>query len=226
MKPRIHTQENAKNTQKSTHVPYRHLFWIFFVGSVVGFLLEGLWSILRLGMWENHSATVIGPFCIVYGIGAVVIYALSARVCEKKRVRQFIIFGAAGAAVEFFASLLQEAVFGSVSWDYTDHFLNLGGRVSLQMTLIWGALGLTFSLLVYPRLASLLQKTDGTRGRVVCIALTAFMVGNLLLTAAAILRWRERADALPASNEVEAFLDQTYGDATMRQIFSNMTFTD
>ena len=48
---------------------YTTLFWLFFLGSIAGFVLEGLWRIILVGHWENHSATVWGPFCIVYGIG-------------------------------------------------------------------------------------------------------------------------------------------------------------
>ena len=120
---------------------YATLFWLFMFGSVAGFVLEGLWCVLTDGRWESHTATVWGPFCIIYGIGAVAVYLLSGLLKGRSLPVQFAAFTLSGAAVEFFGSLFQELCFGSVSWDYSAHLLNLGGRVSLKMALMWGAMG-------------------------------------------------------------------------------------
>ena len=120
---------------------YATLFWLFMFGSVAGFVLEGLWCVITDGHWESHTATVWGPFCIIYGIGAVAVCLLSGLLREKSLPVQFAAFSASGAAVEFFGSLFQELCFGSVSWDYSGHLLNLGGRVSLKMALMWGRAG-------------------------------------------------------------------------------------
>ena len=39
---------------------YPEMFFLFFAGSVLGFLLEGIWRVIRTGAWENHAATVWG----------------------------------------------------------------------------------------------------------------------------------------------------------------------
>ena len=96
---------------------YEELFWVFFVGSILGFIVEGIWHILLTGEWVDHSATVIGPFCIVYGVGAVAAFAV-AKIVPRHRVGlQFLAFAVTGGAVEYFTSLFQERTFGSVSWD-------------------------------------------------------------------------------------------------------------
>ena len=120
---------------------YATLLWLFMFGSVAGFVLEGLWCVLTDGRWESHTATVWVPFCIIYGIGAVAVYLLSGLLKGRSLPVQFAAFTLSGAAVEFFGSLFQELCFGSVSWDYSAHLLNLGGRVSLKMALMWGAMG-------------------------------------------------------------------------------------
>ena len=58
-------------------VNYTSMFWLFMFGSVAGFLIEGIWCVIRSGRWENHSATLWGPFCIIYGFGAVLVYLLA-----------------------------------------------------------------------------------------------------------------------------------------------------
>lgn len=155
---------------------YSTLFWLFFIGSLAGFLMEGIWRIFTIGHWENHSAVVWGPFCIVYGFGAVAMY-LVAFFSEKKRLwLQFLIYAAAGMAVEYLASYFQELFFGSRSWDYSDDFLNINGRVSAGMGGIWGLCGLAFVKLLYP----LLKRIDehlhgGVFARVSCIVLSVFI---------------------------------------------------
>ena len=68
------TKSNEKLFIKAS---YYDLFWMFVFGSVTGFLLEGVWSAWRFGAWANHSATVWGPFCIVYGAGMVAVYLVA-----------------------------------------------------------------------------------------------------------------------------------------------------
>ena len=96
---------------------YEELFWVFFFGSILGFVIEGIWHIILTGEWVDHSATVVGPFCIVYGVGAVAAFAV-AKIIPRHRVGlQFLAFALTGGAVEYFTSLFQERMFGSVSWD-------------------------------------------------------------------------------------------------------------
>ena len=152
-----------KQKNVSCNILYSTLFWLFMLGSVVGFVLEGLWCVLLKGHWEHHSATVWGPFCVIYGVGAVAVYLLSV-VLRNKNIRiQFVAFMVSGAAVEYFSSLFQELCFGSVSWDYSDHIFNLGGRISLQMALIWGILGILFMRFVFPFINCLFEKNERKR---------------------------------------------------------------
>lgn len=218
-------REGRVKMKTKVEVRYSTLFWLFLFGSVEGFVLEGLWNNLRLGYWESHTATVWGPFCIIYGIGAVVIYLLSFLLQERGSVAQFLLFTLAGGAVEYFGSLFQELALGSVSWHYDHHALNIGGRVSLQMALLWGVLGILFVKAVFPFLRKLLDKMKGRGWQVACGVLTVFMVINLVVTSAAITRWRTRDEAPQPSNAAIQWLDEHYDDQTMERIFPNMEFT-
>lgn len=203
---------------------YPALFCLFLFGSVAGFILEGIWCILTKGGWEHHSATVWGPFCIVYGFGAVAVYLLSGFLIGKHPLLQFAVYAVSGAGVEYFTSLFQEALFGSSSWDYSNQTLNLNGRISLRMSLIWGILGIVFARFIFPVLTRILEKIQGKGWKIACIAVTVFMAVNLLVTAAAILRWGDRQKDLPASGPVGQYFDRTYDNERMNQLFPNMVF--
>ena len=203
---------------------YEELFWVFFFGSILGFLIEGLWHIVLTGEWVDHSATVVGPFCTVYGVGAVAVFVVAKFLPRRSIVLQFLAFAITGGAVEYFTSLFQERTFGSVSWDYSSHTLNLGGRVSGQMAILWGFLGMVFIGLIYPTLTRLLRRVHTRRWHVFCVACSVFMAFNLIISASAIFRWKERAERLPPSNKWEAYLDDTYPDSVMEYVYSDMHF--
>ena len=211
---------------KTRSIKYTDLFWIFFLGSIIGFILEGIWSILKRGQWENHSATVWGPFCLVYGIGAVVIYLLASWLDGKNVFLQYAVYAVAGSAVEYLTSLFQEIAFGSKSWDYTHHTVNLGGRVSLQMTLLWGILGLAFIYFAYHPLKNLFAKYDGKTNRILVSILTIFMVANLAVSALAVRRWAERRSGIAPRTQIGVILDERFDDDRMKKIYSNMEFIE
>lgn len=203
---------------------YVALFWLFMAGSVLGFIAEGLWCVLTDGHCENHSSTVWGPFCIIYCVGALAVYLISGLLRCRGLAAQFAAFSLSWAAAEFFGSLFQELRFGSVSWDYSAHALNLGGRVGFKMALMWGVLGVAFIRLVFPALSRALARLRGKGARVFCAVMSVFMAANLLVTSAAIVRWRDRGEA--SGSPFVQWIDSTYNDSTMAGIFPNMVFTD
>lgn len=204
---------------------YCSLFWLFLFGSVAGFILEGFWCILQKGAWESHSSTVLGPFCIIYGFGAAAVYLISMVLKGENLLLQFFLFSVSGALVEYFGSFFQEIVFGSTSWDYSNHFMNIDGRVSLQMTLTWGVLGTIFVQLVFPLSVRLLGKMEGGFWQIGCVMLSVFTLANLLLSAAAVMRWKDRlTDDTPTANAFKQFLDETYNNDFMKKHYPNMKF--
>ena len=45
------------------------IYFIFY--SIAGFLLETIFAIITKGTLESRQSFLYGPFCIVYGIGAI-----------------------------------------------------------------------------------------------------------------------------------------------------------
>ncbi len=219
---------NIKAKLREYNVTYNSMFCIFMIGSVIGFILEGIWHIIRKGSWESHSATVWGPFCIIYGIAAAVLYVGAIFLKGKNIAVQFAVCAFAGSLIEYFSSLFQEACFGSVSWNYSKQFMNIGGRVSLRMTVLWGVLGVAFIHILFPVMVKFLVCVRGYKWNVSCICLSVFMGINLVLTSIAVLRWGERMENPPAvpTNSVERFLDERFDDERMSETFPNMVFKD
>ena len=202
------------------------VFWMFFVGSILGVLVERIWCVMRYGFYEPRVGSIYGPFNPVYGLAAAVLtltlYGL------RNRGRIFSFFGGAivGSAVEYLCSLAQEMVLGSASWDYSGRPFNLNGRICLLYSVYWGMLGMLFIKEFYPRIATCILKIPNKIGKPLTAALAVFMAFNMLMTGASLLRWSERRTGEMPSNAIEAYLDAHYPDERMKEIFTNLEFVD
>lgn len=201
------------------------LLWLFIAGSLLGFVAEGVFHLLRKGAWAFRVGTLWGPFCVLYGFGAVVMYLAALTQRHKRPAVQFVAFALTGSGVELLAGIFQKAVFGTRSWDYTGHALHLGGYVSLRMTLLWGLAGMALMYAVLPVLLGAFNRWRLNSRPRLCRIAAAFMAVNLLMTACALLRWQERVtQAVPAANALEEYLDARWPDERMRARFPNMEF--
>lgn len=225
----IRCRKNERELFSAQRWPYM-LFWMFVLGSVAGFVLEGLWSLVHWGKWAHHAGVVWGPFCTIYGFGSVVIL-LSARLMPEREqpkwkavLLRFLVCALAGSFVEYMVGFIQQVGFGSVSWDYSNQKYNIGGHVSLRMTVVWGAVGILFMQCAYPMMRSLIGRIQGHGGFIVTWLLIAFMCVNLTVSAVAVRRWKERGENIPPKTAIEAAIDETFHDDRMHDLFPNMQF--
>lgn len=200
------------------------VFWVFFVGSIVGVLVERIWCMVRYGFYEPRVAALYGPFNPVYGIGAAVLTLALYRFRNRSPLLSFVFGAVVGSAVEYMCSWVQEVVFGSASWDYSMHPFNLNGRICLLYSVYWGILGVLWIKELYPRMARLLLKIPNRIGRPLTAALAVLLAADLLLTGAVVLRWTERVHGEPPRSAVDAFFDAHYPDERMEARFSNLSF--
>jgi len=128
------------------------LFYVFLFGCLMGWLIEGIWTLVKKGQLINHSALVIGPFNIVYGIGAVVLTLVLYKFQSRSGFEIFSASFFTGSVLEYILSYLMELIFGFVAWNYRSKPFNLNGRICLTYSIFWGLLGLVWIKLVYPKL--------------------------------------------------------------------------
>lgn len=200
------------------------IFWLFVVGSILGFFMEGILVVLQKGHWENHASLIWGPFCTIYGIGAVIAYLLGLVFSKKNLVIQFFIYMFAITLLEYIASYFQQLFFGTIAWDYKNHALNINGRVSVSMSIAWGMLCIIVVKLLIPLFEYCYELIRGRMLLVITWIFLIFFLINSAVTSIAVTRWGERRKNLPPQNGIERYLDQEYDDITMKRIFQNTRF--
>lgn len=207
----------VEKTKMSDKINFFTLFWLFLIGSIGGIFAEGAWQLVKYGHWENHPATIWGPFCIIYGIGLVAIYIVSCFLENQNILVKFIAFAVVGTIVEYAGSWFQEIVLGSVSWDYSSEFMNIGGRVSLKMSIIWGILGTVFMYLLYPFVNRMLASVRNHFSQKITIVFAVFMTIDLLVTTVVLIRWKDRVHDISPKNQIEVLIDNRYNNEKMEK---------
>ncbi len=198
------------------------LIWVFFLSSFLGDLIEMLYCRVTAGVWMSRSSVLYGPFSFVWGAGAALLTVALQHLAKKNDRYVFAAGFVVGGVYEYSCSVITEALFGTVFWDYSDMPLNIGGRTNVLFCFFWGTLAVIWVKEIYPCLSGLIESLPHLIGKLLTWLFLVFMVCNAVLTMAAMLRYGTRDAALNPSNPFEAFLDEQYPDKFMEKRWKNM----
>lgn len=195
------------------------LFWVFLIGSIVGCIVETIVGIIFDHSFHIRQGLIYGPFIPVYGIGAIMYYLIISHVKDVKKV--FLLSAILGGSVEYLCSLFQEICFGTVSWDYSNMFLNIGGRTSLMFCFFWGIAGVLFVKFVMPVLRKIDIYLENKQFKYITAIFAMFMIFNIGISCLAGVRQDERMRKIEPNTKIDAFLDKHYPDHFMNKIYAN-----
>lgn len=228
MKNQKSPKDQSESSQKFAEgLCFRKLFFIFLIASVIGTIYEDLLIFVRtfletgVGVWMMHRGVIYGPFNVIYGFGAALMCWLLLRK-PYKNWQIFLYSALMGGAVEYLLSLGQELVIGTRSWDYSNQILDINGRTTLPIMLIWGAMGLVFMKIVYPWVSSLIEKIPPAVGENLFIVLLIFMIFNMVVSWSVLIRQNLRHHEIRPLTPIGEFYDRYYPDEFLRKYFTNM----
>lgn len=114
-----------------------HVFFnAFFLYSFMGWIMECIVIRREKGKWENRGFAHL-PFCIIYGFGAMLGYAIL-RPISDNYVLLYIVGAVLATAFEYLTARLMLRLFGTFWWDYTNKPFNYKGILCLESTIGWG----------------------------------------------------------------------------------------
>lgn len=195
------------------------IFWVFVIGSIIGCIVETIVGVVFDKIFKIRQGLIYGPFIPVYGIGFVIYYIVISNVKDLKKV--FIISMFLGATIEYCCSLFQEICFGTVSWDYSGMFLNIGGRTCLMFSIFWGIAGVVFVKFLVPKFIKIDEYLSNKKFKIITATLMLFMLMDISISCVAGARQNERMQKLEPRTKVDAFLDKHYPDAVMNKVYHN-----
>lgn len=217
-------KHKEKHPMPQTKLNFFILFWIFFISSFLGVVVETIWTCFTTGHHLSRQGLVLGPFNLVYGFGGLVLTLALHWAINKPDTLIFAASMFVGSTVEYVSSFTQEKLIGSISWDYSYLPFNLHGRISLLYAFFWGILGVVWIKVIYPFLIRIIEKIPKHWHKILTYSLLVFMIFNTVLSVGAIYRWQQRQHHVAAVTHIDQFYDQFFNDETMRNIYPDMKF--
>lgn len=215
---------------------YFNLFWVFFVCSVLGLILEEVWHMVVVdpGVYQDRAGMLFGPFSPIYGFGAVLMTMALNRFYKKNPLIIFLVSAQIGGAFEVFVGWFMQTSFGVVSWSYShirlfgmpDPIAVLtGGRTCTPFACMWGLGGLIWIKVLLPRLLKLINMIPWKRRYSATVILTAVMLIDGVMTLQSLDYWYQRVNGTVRNIPVAQFYDKHFDNEYMENRFQSMTMS-
>ena len=208
---------------------FKKLFFIFVIGSIIGVLYEEILNTVKIYLatgdivWELRRGVIYGPFNPLYGLGAVLVVYLLVRP-NYSNIKTFIYGGLLGGTLEYSISLLQEIFTHTTSWDYSNHFLNIGGRTTIPFLIAWGIFTLIFAKIIYPYLSKWIEKIPINIGNIIFYILLIFLIIDMFISWTALFRGAMRKSDIEPITPIGRLYDKIYPDSVLSKHFPNTEF--
>ena len=246
------TQENTDIKKKKKRTINGISIWrilaYFIVYSVLGYIIETIYGMITKGVWESRQSFLYGPFCGIYGLGAVIMI-----ICLHKFPRKFntLFVGGfiVGSIVEYVVSFVGEMLLGVKWWDYSNMPLNINGRICVYFSVFWGFLGIYLIASLNPKVDKIIDWTKSkfkTYKALKTFVMTVFilLMIDCVSTAFAIEFFLvrmivqndidvankeaviEQYDKIYGNEKLSKFIYEFWGDKKMIRTFPNLKIND
>ena len=147
----------------------------FIIYSILGWILESVFRSICERKLIN-TGFLKGPFCPIYGVGALIMILLLSRF-ENNIILLFVISFFTLTFWEYVVGIFLEKAFNTKYWDYSDHKFNIQGRICLNNSIYWGILGVLFIKYIHPFISGKIDLIiDNEYFMVVIYLITAIML--------------------------------------------------
>ena len=238
-------------TQKKKFKLFGYTIWrilaYFIIYSVLGYIIETIFGIITKGTWESRQSFLYGPFCGIYGLGAVIMI-LSLQYFNQNNNRLFWGGFLVGSIIEYVVSWIGEILLNVKWWDYSNMPLNLNGRICVFFSIFWGLLAIYLMSYINPKVDRLINwiktKISINKLKVITLGVTIFLFIDCVVTGYALKFFivrkvyennlqvvnKEQLDI--AYNEINSneklvdFIEKFWNDRKMIRTFPNLKIKD
>ena len=241
------TNESNKISKKVKKGIFGYSFWqileYFIVYSILGYVIETLYGLLTKGVIESRQSMLYGPFCCIYGLGAICLLCIP-KSAKKNNWTLFIAGFIIGSVVEYVVSWVGEVIFNIKWWDYSNFPLNINGRVCVYFSIFWGILTICLNKVINPTVDKALGKIPIKVLHVLTVIIMVFMAFDFIISSFALKMFETRLiynynlevqgsedyyekylDIYQNNPGLKEFVDKVFSDEKMLKTFPNIKFT-
>ena len=222
---------------------FRQILEYFIVYSILGYVIETLYGLLTKGVIESRQSMLYGPFCCIYGLGAICLLCIP-KTAKKNNWTLFIAGFIIGSVVEYVVSWVGEVIFNIKWWDYSNFPLNINGRVCVYFSIFWGILTICLNKVINPTVDKVLGKIPIKVLHVLTVIIMVFMAFDFIISSFALKMFETRLiynynlevqgaedyyekylDIYQNNPGLKEFVDKVFSDEKMLKTFPNIKFT-
>lgn len=202
---------------------YDYLFWLF-VYSFLGWFYESILCSVTEKKIVNRGF-LTGPICPIYGCGAVIVIIFLTPI--KNPIALFLAGMILTCSVEYITSWLLEKIFHARWWDYSEHKLNINGRVCALGAIVFGTFSVVLLEWIHPYVRQITFKIPapmiiGLVSMFLCLG-----IGDCIITVMHILRLNGKLAEIQVA--MNAFIQESYSRAkdikeTIQESFEGSKF--
>lgn len=176
----------------------------FFLFSFLGYLLE-----CAVLSYENRKLVLNrgfghGPFCIIYGFGAIGAIVLLSPVADHS-LRLYLASMTMATLMELVTARLMIRLFGTFWWDYSRKRFNYKGIVCLESSLAWGFLGILYFRFLDGFANQMVAYIPVRFGRFLAVSLLLFYAADFLYTVRIQRKQLKDEDETPITGRLKVY---------------------
>ena len=211
-----------------------NLTFSFIIYSIIGFFLETFYALFTEGIIESRKSFIYGPFCIVYGIAAIIL-TIFLNKYKNNNIKLFIYGMILGGIIEYYSSFFGELLLHVKWWDYSNSLFNINGRTCLFYIIMWGFLTILLINYIDPFVNKIILICENKNRLKLCIVLISlFMLFDGILSAYALDSFLIRISntynidikGINKSKVADMYFEINYPDEKMILTYPNMMAVD
>ncbi len=162
-------------------IDIRVYFLLFIIYAFFGWCMEVIGKLIQYKRFINRGF-LIGPYCPIYGVGALLITFLL-KGFTKNPILLFVMAILVCGILEYLTSYFMEKIFHARWWDYSQKKFNINGRICLDTIIPFGLLG---TFIMYVSNPFLIEKIETLPELVLNILfwvlLVIYLIDNIIST--------------------------------------------
>lgn len=155
-------------------------YLLFMIYAILGWCMEVIAKFFQYHRFINRGF-LIGPYCPIYGWGALAITILL-----KKYVYDPIVLFVMGVVVcsilEYLTSYFMEKIYHARWWDYSQRKFNINGRICLGTMIPFGLLGLAISYVTNPLFLTGLDRLSNKAITIISICIFVIFIADNIIS--------------------------------------------
>ena len=152
---------------------------LFFTYAILGWLMEVGCKLVETKKFINRGF-LIGPYCPIYGWGAIIITLLLNKYLADP-IALFIMAIVICSIIEYATSYFMEKIYHARWWDYSRRKYNINGRICLETMIPFGILGVLIMYFTNPFFTGIYEKIPENALTVICSFLViVFLIDNII----------------------------------------------